>query len=88
MFYRDNVLFQTEWHDELFHSHLNVFALYFESNAIQSTEADNHDDHYAMDRTNDLGFIIVVTHNAYARSGEVECSVMLCNAQIGLLMYF
>ncbi|CAD1480939.1 unnamed protein product, partial [Heterotrigona itama] len=69
---KDNVLFQTERHDELFHSHLDV--LYFKSNTIQSTEVDNHDHHYAMDRANNLGFLIIVTHN-YARSGEVECSV-------------
>ena len=46
-----------ERHDKLFHSLLDVFVLYFESIAIQSTKVDNHDDHHATNRVNDLGLL-------------------------------
>lgn len=34
------------------------------------------------------GCLITITAYNYARSGEVECSVTLHNAQVGLLIYF
>ena len=44
---RDNIVCQTEQHVKLFYSFVDVFVLYFESNAIQSMKM-NFNDYYII----------------------------------------
>ena len=54
MLHGDYSIRQVERHDKLLHSLMDVFLLFFESNAIHCTEMDLSIDYYTTDNTNDL----------------------------------
>ena len=63
MLHRDYSIRQAECHNKLLYSLMDVFLLFFESNAIHSTEMDLNNDHYITDITNDLGLLRKTAYN-------------------------